>query len=114
MLLVLHKSRSNFFFFNHQSTSILYILSLHDALPISVLDNGRVHVLAGCVDLIYDVRASKRDVDRKTSRLLARTSYIRSTQPDRKSTRLNSSHSSISYAVFCLKKTKVLTSSSCK
>src|SRR5690606_41767887 len=106
------------FFFNYPLSSALYTLSLHDALPISqrsknpkpanvfvntwsvegfmseslqpseigwgthekwMPENGRTHA-AGCGAGIY---------------LL---------QPDRKSTRLNSSHVKISYAVFCLKK----------
>src|SRR2546430_9096913 len=70
----------NFFFFNDTATTEIYTLSLHDALPISPSRDPRPrHLLA---DLAK--------VDRFGS--------------DRKSTRLNSSHSHISYAVFCLKK----------
>src|SRR2546430_8558898 len=78
--------RSAFFFFNDTATTEIYTLSLHDALPISCLP-VRLHqprVGAGA-------RAMGAD------RLAVR---------DRKSTRLNSSHSQISYAVFCLKKKK--------
>src|SRR2546430_12557360 len=73
-----------FFFFNDTATTEIYTLSLHDALPISSesLDGGR-------------------------SRFSRRPSYAAQDTPrDRKSTRLNSSHSQISYAVFCLKKKK--------
>src|SRR2546430_17682828 len=73
-----------FFFFNDTATTEIYTLSLHDALPISER--------RACTGM-------RRDVDR-----LKRPGTSRST--DRKSTRLNSSHSQISYAVFCLKKKK--------
>src|SRR2546430_12203195 len=72
-----------FFFFNDTATTEIYTLSLHDALPILLhLIQEVTHLLGtriGCEDL---------------------------EGPDRKSTRLNSSHSQISYAVFCLKKKK--------
>src|SRR6266852_5510697 len=73
-----------FFFFNDPPTTEIYTLSLHDALPISRTRAGR-----------YSTRPRTRP-GRWTA---ARTG-------DRKSTRLNSSHGSISYAVFCLKKKK--------
>src|SRR5438067_8401725 len=75
------------FFFNDTATTELYTLSLHDALPIS-----RSTCSAG--------PAGRRTLQR------APGSNARSASPrgDRKSTRLNSSHVSISYAVFCLKK----------
>src|SRR5258708_24359882 len=79
------------FFFNDTATTEIYTLSLHDALPISDFsyqplfppeelgDAGRVRWVSGAPG-----------------------------KPDRKSTRLNSSHQIISYAVFCLKKKKTL------
>src|SRR5690242_20889435 len=70
-----------FFFFNDTATTEIYTLSLHDALPIS---DYRVRHAAG---------AAAHEADRRGVR-----------RRDRKSTRLNSSHMSISYAVFCLKK----------
>src|SRR5438034_10179255 len=70
-----------FFFFNATATTEIYTLSLHDALPIFAKRSD-------------DLR---RDVNHDQSVRNAR-------QPDRKSTRLNSSHTVISYAVFCLKK----------
>src|SRR5256885_11962568 len=74
-----------FFFFNDTATTEIYTLSLHDALPISPC--GRCGPLPG--------RPSSR-------RCSSTTCGCR----DRKSTRLNSSHLVISYAVFCLKKKK--------
>src|SRR2546430_13672882 len=78
------------FFFNDTATTEIYTLSLHDALPILEQEqpaDGRDVLEAGQVQVEVD-RCSRRQQRR----------------PDRKSTRLNSSHSQISYAVFCLKK----------
>src|SRR5258707_7117469 len=76
-----------FFFFNDTATTEIYTLSLHDALPISGTPWPR------------QPRRSPRP-----------NTQTRSRSPpglgDRKSTRLNSSHANISYAVFCLKKKK--------
>src|SRR6266849_7391806 len=72
-----------FFFFNDTATTEIYTLSLHDALPIST-------------------RRWCRRCCRQTRQC---------SRPDRKSTRLNSSHEWISYAVFCLKKKKKLKNS---
>src|SRR5476649_1460384 len=72
------------FFFNDTATTAIYTLSLHDALP------------------ILWMRRSGRSSGRASS--LPTSSLRRSRMsPDRKSTRLNSSHTVISYAVFCLK-----------
>src|SRR5438067_5454645 len=73
------------FFFNDPATTEIYTLSLHDALPISVR-----------------YRARRSAAPRREGLDAVNTSRMR----DRKSTRLNSSHVSISYAVFCLKKKK--------
>src|SRR5688572_33512554 len=78
---------SYFFFFNDTATTEIYTLSLHDALPIS----GKP-ARSGCTD--------KSMIRKRAKRFL-----------DRKSTRLNSSHSQISYAVFCLKKKKIMNAS---
>src|SRR5438477_2862964 len=75
-----------FFFFNHTSTTEIYTLSLHDALPISDFFDGTAPFL--------NPADARSDDQRLTERM----------NVDRKSTRLNSSHMSISYAVFCLKK----------
>src|SRR5689334_24714809 len=82
------------FFFNDTATTEIYTLSLHDALPI-YLDGAHLR-LPGAVD-----RAGLRAPALRRARGLAGRC-----RGDRKSTRLNSSHSSISYAVFCLKKKK--------
>src|SRR2546430_4091345 len=94
-----------FFFFNDTATTEIYTLSLHDALPILPAlaaahgqprrSSGPDHVLAR-----IDQAAAPR------SDALRRFREVRS-DLDRKSTRLNSSHSQISYAVFCLKKKKM-------
>src|SRR5258705_7801387 len=92
---------SSFFFFNDTATTEIYTLSLHDALPIYP-----------CVVLArVDVRERAAPED-----LSGRGDVVALEQPprlvlgqavgDRKSTRLNSSHLGISYAVFCLKKKK--------
>src|SRR5205809_6007061 len=82
------------FFFNDTSTTEIYTLSLHDALPISRPCERNEEVLRLHLKVLHqDQRpAEPRDVR----------------QQDRKSTRLNSSHGYISYAVFCLKK-KIMT-----
>src|SRR2546430_12513739 len=79
-----------FFFFNDTATTEIYTLSLHDALPI-YLDRARLRIVRA-VEIAQAV-----DDGRQLASCLRR---------DRKSTRLNSSHSQISYAVFCLKKKK--------
>src|SRR2546427_4290485 len=83
-----------FFFFNDTATTEIYTLSLHDALPISRRDACRG-------------RSSSRR-PRRSSTVSATAGSPRTAlgSRDRKSTRLNSSHSQISYAVFCLKKKK--------
>src|SRR5712664_4617991 len=81
-----------FFFFNDTATTEIYTLSLHDALPIR--SRCSTTPTPSC---------------RLTSRPSARSWRRGSRRPrtaDRKSTRLNSSHDQISYAVFCLKKKK--------
>src|SRR2546430_11238162 len=82
-----------FFFFNDTATTEIYTLSLHDALPIS----ARVALVSTTVS----VRSNRFSL-RMGAR--SRGTAARETFGDRKSTRLNSSHSQISYAVFCLKK----------
>src|SRR2546430_16720179 len=78
---------SFFFFFNDTATTEIYTLSLHDALPILIFGGAGADVIGGGYGLDRIFGEGGNDV------LL-----------DRKSTRLNSSHSQISYAVFCLKK----------
>src|SRR5690625_5853679 len=76
------------FFFNHTATTQIYTLSLHDALPISIRGTQISRIVLRTLSMI-----------KPTGTLLS----------DRKSTRLNSSHVAISYAVFCLKKKKKIT-----
>src|SRR2546427_9058476 len=84
-----------FFFFNDTATTEIYTLSLHDALPIyELFERG--------LERQYLRRIQGRLVDWG----LARSQPFAELAEDRKSTRLNSSHSQISYAVFCLKKKK--------
>src|SRR5438477_3426561 len=85
------RTLSRIFFFNDPPPTKIYTLSLHDALPIF----GR-QLQAG------DLARRPRDGD-EPDRLAEQAAE------DRKSTRLNSSHMSISYAVFCLKKKKQTT-----
>src|SRR5690349_24132865 len=78
-----------FFFFNDTATTEIYTLSLHDALPISLP-----------MSITTDSRTVKPCLRYAA---IARWLFLLT---DRKSTRLNSSHVEISYAVFCLKKKK--------
>src|SRR5438477_5206723 len=87
-------------FFTDPATTQIYTLSLHDALPICA---DVIHVdppggprWAGVADAFFN-RGKRR--------------VILDLKQDRKSTRLNSSHMSISYAVFCLKKKTIMTTS---
>src|SRR5688572_32388143 len=89
----------HFYFFHGPATTEIYTLSLHDALPILLLHRHRaaltqlqvVSIGAPLVAVPLDLQADLR---------------VLAEPVDRKSTRLNSSHSQISYAVFCLKKKK--------
>src|SRR3712207_9339874 len=88
------------FFFNDTATTEIYTLSLHDALPISVR--------------LREVPVRRAGVYAPGGRNPYPSSVVmgvvtaRAAGVDRKSTRLNSSHANISYAVFCLKKQKRL------
>src|SRR3712207_8504127 len=95
-----------FFFFNDTATTEIYTLSLHDALPIWARDpqgrgrdarRPRPRQARGLGDGRQELRDRRRRRRPRRSRARDR---------DRKSTRLNSSHANISYAVFCLKKKK--------
>src|SRR5438132_7712285 len=85
--------RNNFncFFFKATATTEIYTLSLHDALPISRCGAVPAATVESDVSIVPLARRRTPDV---------------SAREDRKSTRLNSSHTVISYAVFCLKKKK--------
>src|SRR2546428_4948880 len=79
----------NFFFFNDTATTEIYTLSLHDALPILTA-------------AIVQVQSRKNMAKAISYAEITKGGTVR--DADRKSTRLNSSHDQISYAVFCLKK----------
>src|SRR5947199_7351788 len=82
-----HSTCSDFFLFNTTATTEIYTLSLHDALPILMIGlYAPARTPLGTIESILMFGSRKRR--------------------DRKSTRLNSSHLGISYAVFCLKKKK--------
>src|SRR5439155_23685785 len=88
------------FFFNDTATTEIYTLSLHDALPISV------RALARHARAPRNRRRRPRIALEGANELLDRRGDLGRHAGDRKSTRLNSSHVAISYAVFCLKKKK--------
>src|SRR3712207_8942119 len=85
-------SSLSLFFFNDTATTEIYTLSLHDALPIS--------------DVIVDLDDLKPVNEQQGEQRAKCEQHSLNDDPfkDRKSTRLNSSHANISYAVFCLKK----------
>src|SRR2546429_8928376 len=89
-----------FFFFNDTATTEIYTLSLHDALPISQRQFALLAQLAQ--PFPKTLRRRSRSAVTDFRHCLSKYNGV----PDRKSTRLNSSHGYISYAVFCLKKKK--------
>src|SRR5690606_40134828 len=99
-----------FCFFHDTSTTDIYTLSLHDALPISKkgvpLVPLFIHFHSVTDDHVVDPRMGRLSHLRPLAhnfQIFRKGSFPRQ---DRKSTRLNSSHVKISYAVFCLKKKK--------
>src|SRR3712207_7252157 len=101
------------FFFNDTATTEIYTLSLHDALPIFFsygLRGSTGHVGFSRLNTAFSsLIMPSRDWPRGCLVGPLRSSAFRSSTAfavDRKSTRLNSSHANISYAVFCLKKKK--------
>src|SRR3712207_6975502 len=92
-----------FFFFNDTATTEIYTLSLHDALPIFRATQDDERHGAGSVwqetGFVFTTVTGEPCDPRNALRALK-------VAADRKSTRLNSSHANISYAVFCLKKKK--------
>src|SRR3712207_9054041 len=92
-----------YFFFNDTATTEIYTLSLHDALPISINNRDQNFTPAKMQRRLGEIEAA-------IARYMAEMDGA-DAEPggearveDRKSTRLNSSHANISYAVFCLKK----------
>src|SRR5205085_11083415 len=85
------------FFFTATATPEIYTLSLHDALPIYYRDDYKGQITLFSLEVFEKLAAHFRLTNKSAGELRRK---------DRKSTRLNSSHSQISYAVFCLKKKK--------
>src|SRR5256885_3155047 len=85
-----------FFFFNDTATTEIYTLSLHDALPIFGIWQAAMDAAEEEEKKAEEVFVAAMNQADWKDKILA----------DRKSTRLNSSHLVISYAVFCLKKKK--------
>src|SRR3712207_7999687 len=89
-----------FFFFNDTATTEIYTLSLHDALPIcrfAMMDEALTLIKRLWTEPSVTFHGRFWSLDDALP-------HIQPWQQDRKSTRLNSSHANISYAVFCLKK----------
>src|SRR2546429_3252944 len=118
-----HSRSLLFFFFNDTATTEIYTLSLHDALPISparleALAHEELAVQRTSVLVLDELHAMLNSPARQQKQFMAslkRLSNMRQlsivacgtvdvSRADRKSTRLNSSHGYISYAVFCLNK----------
>src|SRR3712207_7346460 len=92
-----------FFFFNDTATTEIYTLSLHDALPISNQTINK-HLLSLGSSPHLEELCQRSSTKGRILRFVHCQSQ--NYNLDRKSTRLNSSHANISYAVFCLKKKK--------
>src|SRR3712207_7883998 len=104
------------FLFNDTATTEIYTLSLHDALPISHPHHDCTNTIAvvhnGIIENASILKAQlearghtfRSETDTEVLAHLIEAEY----EEDRKSTRLNSSHANISYAVFCLKKKNIL------
>src|SRR2546426_8042244 len=97
-----------FFFFNDTATTEIYTLSLHDALPIF----GRGLVYGNAYEMALKLMETCYVVAERFSSADFLHGPVAMVERDRKSTRLNSSHLVISYAVFCLKKKKTTTQTS--
>src|SRR5260370_17577209 len=110
--------QSFFFFFNDTATTEIYPLPLHDAFPISadiqqcrhlldwLLDRAVANQKQACLGtlLLHQIPGLQQNVDTFFVAQLRDANYgIGTLLGDRKSTRLNSSHTSISYAVFSFK-----------
>src|SRR3712207_7235580 len=98
------------FFFNDTATTEIYTLSLHDALPISDPEEGRAGEVGRNDEDVQEIDRARHasavaEVGAHSTTYASIAKYSASPR-DRKSTRLNSSHANISYAVFCLKKKK--------
>src|SRR5947199_6236166 len=94
-----YHSIPDYFFFNDTATTEIYTLSLHDALPTSSRPGMRSTIVVAAAS-----PSGTSSVALAPNRSTAAVSASIPACGDRKSTRLNSSHLGISYAVFCLKK----------
>src|SRR3712207_7523504 len=95
------------FFFNDTATTEIYPLSLHDALPIS----GIAYILLPAIWANSLGLVAMSILQGQGKPRFVAFAHLLETLPyagDRKSTRLNSSHANISYAVFCLKKKNII------
>src|SRR5260221_3804268 len=95
------------FFFNDTATTEIYTLSLHDALPISMkatFERRQLALPAGLPAGLSDGFSSDAAKQAQWAAFLKKNRLEALELADRKSTRLNSSHTVISYAVFCLKR----------
>src|SRR5439155_26145965 len=105
--ILLYLSLYHLFFFNDTSTTEIYTLSLHDALPILIGRAARCFRIDPAEPVLSQIEPLDKDVNHANRIVLANPVFQAfRKQRDRKSTRLNSSHVAISYAVFCLKKKK--------
>src|SRR3712207_7229658 len=105
-----------YIFFNDTATTEIYTLSLHDALPISTRKPNLIMggaagprsaaLAARWADEYNIIYPTVEDAAERRAAIEAACEK-RDRDPDRKSTRLNSSHANISYAVFCLKKKNI-------
>src|SRR5690349_24815080 len=93
-----------FFFFSDTATTEIYTLSLHDALPIYRGEVGEERVLVAV--FLHEPEANVEQRPDRGEDEPGQPVDDAAREEDRKSTRLNSSHVEISYAVFCLKKKK--------
>src|SRR3712207_9594629 len=92
-----------FFVFNHAAPAEFYPLSLPDALPFFVCSSALPDASHLC-DRLVVLDAGAVVMDGPVREVLGEADRLGRLDVDRKSTRLNSSHANISYAVFCLKK----------
>ena len=103
------------FFFNDTATTEIYTLSLHDALPIYYYYYNTATTTTTSTTTTTTTTTITTTTTTTTTITITTTTTILLLLLlllDRKSTRLNSSHANISYAVFCLKKKKTFTLSS--
>src|SRR5258708_16397089 len=96
-----------FFFFNDTATTEIYTLSLHDALPIFFKGDDGSDKACSIEYWEISLLLVKRSGSKYCGETYTVTILFPLLESDRKSTRLNSSHQIISYAVFCLKKKNI-------